>query len=72
MVYVIVRCQPLNDQYECDADRIPIYITNEYSKKYKRWGYEVYQAIPLGKNPNEYSLKLIQSYEDYDERGKKL
>lgn len=30
-MYLIMRCIPLNDQYECDADRIPIALTHDYN-----------------------------------------
>ena len=30
MIYLIIECAPLHDPYECDADRNPIAITNNY------------------------------------------
>lgn len=39
--YLVVKCEPLNDQYECDADRTPICVTNDYSK-YNNEEYEIY------------------------------
>ena len=30
--YLVVKCEPLNDQYECEYDRTPICVTTDYSK----------------------------------------
>lgn len=60
MMYLIVECRALNDQFECDADRTPICVTEDYSK-YNKYGYEVYEIKEDG------SLKLIRDYEDISE-----
>lgn len=58
--YLIVKCNELDDQWECDAHRQPICITKE-KKHYERFGYEIYEIFEDG------YLKLIQKYEDiYD------
>ena len=54
MKYLIVECTELNDQWECDADRRPICLTNDYSN-YGR-GYEVYEVKDNG------TLNLIKDY----------
>ena len=60
MKYVIIKCEPLGDQWECDADRTPICVVDDY-EEYKKYGYEVYEINP------DNSLKCIQEYEDYDD-----
>lgn len=60
MKYLIVKCEELNDQYECDANRIPICILDDY-EKYNRFGYEIYAIKDNG------SLKLIKNYETASE-----
>lgn len=45
---LIVKCEPLGDQWECDANRIPLVVTTLYEaqEKYNSWEYEWY-AIQL-------------------------
>ena len=62
MKYLVVECRELGDQWECDADRTPILVTDEYSG-YTRYGYEIYQIEPDGK------LKLIREYESVTDEG---
>lgn len=59
MKYLIIKCTDLEDQYECDADREPICITDDYTD-YKVYGYEVYEIKTDG------SLEKIQNYYDYE------
>lgn len=59
MKYLIVKCTELNDQYECDCDRKPIKLVDNYEKYYHKYGYEIYECFPNG------NLKLIQSYDNY-------
>jgi hypothetical protein len=42
MKYLIVECTPLNDPYECDADRTPICMTDDPSQY--GYGYEVWEV----------------------------
>lgn len=45
MRYLIVRFDYLNDQYECEADRIPIYMTDDYINNAPTdYDYEVYEV----------------------------
>ena len=57
MKYLIIKCIPLSDQYECDADREPICVTND-TTPYEGGSYDIYEI------QNDGSLELIQSYED--------
>ena len=54
--FLIIRCDELNDQYECDANRVPICITEDI-KNYRKYGYEIYEIY------NDGYLKLIQEYD---------
>lgn len=51
--YLIVKCEPLCDQFECDAHRIPICTTMDYSG-YDAEQYEVYAIYKDGR------IKLIR------------
>lgn len=53
--YLIVECNELCDQYECDADRTPVCVTKDY-KPYDCSGYEIYEIMPDGQ------LNLIKQY----------
>lgn len=59
--YLIVKCDDLNDQWECDANRTPVCLTNDYSK-YNKMGYEIYEVKADG------TLKQIREYDDVTER----
>ena len=59
--YLIVKCDPLSDQYECDANRTPLFICNETEaiEKYAdKFGYEIYFI------QNDRNLELIKEYEE--------
>ena len=48
--YLVVKYEPLNDQYECDANRIPLYVTTDLHKAKKTKGlFEVYGITQYGK-----------------------
>lgn len=63
--FLIVRCVDLNDQYECDADRTPLVLVNDYVEwlkvyaKKSEW-YEIYQEDLFGK------LYLFSTYRRTD------
>lgn len=57
--YLVVRCTPLDDQWETDAAREPLCITADITSYEGEW-YEVYQIKEDG------TLELIKEYwEDY-------
>lgn len=57
--YLIVKCVPLDDAWECDADRKPYLVTNNWKKDLPKKGlFEVYEILGNGK------LHLIKNYED--------
>jgi len=62
MKYLILECDELRDQYECDANRRPLCLTDDYSK-YKDFGYEIYEVKGNG------TFKLIKPY--YNKKIKK-
>lgn len=57
MKYLVVKCDELGDQFECDADRTPICLTDDYSNYDKR-GYEIYEVNSDG------TFTLIREYEE--------
>ena len=57
MKYLVIKCIPLSDQYECDADREPVCVAND-TTAYEGKSYAIYEIHSDG------SLELIQSYED--------
>jgi hypothetical protein len=59
--YLIVKCVELGDQWECDADRTPLCMVNDYSKY--GLGYEVWERKEDG------SFECIKNYEDALEEG---
>lgn len=57
--YLVVRCTPLDDQWETDAAREPLCITADITSYEGEW-YEIYQIKEDG------TLGLIKEYwEDY-------
>lgn len=45
--YLIVKCDALNDQWECDANRVPIKITADYSE-FNKDGYDIWEIAEDG------------------------
>lgn len=60
-MYLIVKCKELSDQYECDAMRKPVCLT-ENPEKYGR-GFEVYEVKPNN------TFKLVKDYDKSIETG---
>ena len=57
--YLVVKCTPLDDQWETDVAREPLYITADLAP-YESEGYEVYQIKKDG------TLEQLKEYwEDY-------
>ncbi len=60
MKYLIMKCEELNDQWETDADRIPITMVDDWKKWEKefkpKWFYEVYEF-------NNNNFTLIKEWE---------
>lgn len=69
MKYLIMKCDELCDQYECDAHRTPITMTDNWVEWYNanrpRYHFEVYEL------QNEMFV-LVKDYEDPMERGMSL
>ena len=59
--YLIIQCEALNDQWECDAMRTPLCMVNDYSKY--GLGYEIWERQA------DNSFKLIKDYEEALEKG---
>lgn len=61
-MYLIIECEELNDQYECDANRTPIAITDDWQMWYKEHRaniglFEVYEW-------NGETMTLIKGYSE--------
>ena len=59
--YLIVKCIPLGDQWECDADRQPLLVCSEEQAVegyFEKYGYEIYLIKEDG------SLELIKEYDE--------
>lgn len=63
--YLIIKCNPLDDQYECDADRTPLKVVDDYSEFDKK-GYEVYEIA------NDGSLTCIRDWYERADIGMAL
>lgn len=61
MQYLVIKCKELEDQYECDANRTPICITEDISKY--GFGYEIWKIEEDGK------LTLHKQYDTSMESG---
>ena len=64
MKYLIIECKELGDQWECDADRTPICITENHLDY--GFGYEVWKILEDG------NLEKIRDYDDPLEEGMAL
>lgn len=64
--YLIVKCEPLENQYECDATRTPLYITEDWRNNAPECKFEVYEI-----NENGCIGELIKEWDDpaYVEKG---
>lgn len=56
-MYLVMKCEELSDQFECDANRTPICIVDDYTN-YNKCGYEIYSINEDG------SLKKIRDYDE--------
>ena len=62
MKYLIIKCSELSDQYECDADRTPVCLTDDF-EKYDKYGYEIYEIT------SENTFELIKAYDTSSNQG---
>lgn len=56
--YLMVKCEPLDDQWECDAHRTPLYITDNIRDTPDCEFYDIYEIKGNG------ACKRIKYYED--------
>lgn len=68
--YLIVKCTELGDQFECDADREPIFLVDDwknwFNKNHPTYRFEVYKFVD-----NE-EAELVKQYEDSMNEGMAL
>jgi hypothetical protein len=55
--FLIIKCRELGDPWDCDAERYPVCITDDYNK-YNYRGYEIYGVRENG------TFILLKRYED--------
>jgi hypothetical protein len=64
MKYLVIQCTPLGDQWECDAHRLPICMTDDPSQY--GYGYEVWRVQDDG------TFVCVKEYETSNESGMAL
>lgn len=68
--YLIVKCTELNDQYECDADREPMFLVDDwkdwFNKNHSTYQFEVYKFV----DGNEATLE--KTYDEAMDEGMAL
>ena len=68
--YLIVKCTELGDPFECDADREPMFLVDDWEKWFQEnhptYRFEVYKFVD-----NE-EAELVKQYEDYVDEGMAL
>lgn len=47
--FLVVKCNPLSDQYECDADRKPRFITDDWERDCAELEYD-FEVYPITEN----------------------
>lgn len=66
MKYLIIKCEELGDQWECDANRTPITMTNDWQAWYKKAKPDYYFEVYEYKN-NQFVC--VKNYEASMEQG---
>lgn len=66
MAYLIVKCEELGDQYECDANRTPMFMCNSWEDLRLDYQFDVYEL------QNDNTFKCIKDYETPMEYGMAL
>lgn len=77
MKYLIVECDELGDQYECDANRVPITMTDNWKEWYEKTKPDYYFEVYEFKDNRfflvkDYETPMVQGmafvmYENYDD-----
>ena len=68
--YLIVKCMELSDQYECDADREPMFLVDDwedwFEKNHPTYQFEVYKFV------DEKEATLEKTYDEVMDEGMAL
>lgn len=68
--YLIVKCEELGDQYECDADREPMFLVDDweewFAKNHPTYRFEVYKFV------DDEEAELVKNYEESMDEGMAL
>lgn len=62
MKYLIVKCEPLDDQWECDCNRDPICIVDNWSKYVSNRDDEFFDVWEI---KDDGKLKLVKEWDNY-------
>lgn len=68
--YLIVKCEELFDQYECDANREPIFLVDDWEKWY--WENRPDYKFEVYKFEDDKECTFEKSYDTPMERGMAL
>lgn len=68
--YLIIRCTPLNDQYECDADRTPICLVDDWKKWEKETNPNYYFEVYKCENGKDF--EIVKEYDKPTNEGMAL
>ena len=66
MKYLVLKCEELADQYECDANRTPVYVGDTIPTEMLGFGFEHYQINTDGR------VDLIKDYDEPYDSGMAL
>lgn len=68
--YLIVKCEELGDQYECDANREPMFLVDDWKEWY--WENHPNYMFEVYKFEDEEECTLVKQYEEAMEEGMAL
>ena len=70
--YLIVKCKELGDQFECDADREPMFLVDDwgewFNKNHPTYQFEVYKY--MDDDHEEVAPTVVAHYKNYDRKKK--
>ena len=66
MSFLIVKCEPLSDQWECDAHRTPMFMCDDWHNLKLDYRFDVYQVN------EDNTLSIVKDYETALESGMAL
>lgn len=67
MRYLIMKCDVLDDQYECDADRTPVTMTNDWLAYYRT--HDIDYQFEVWELKEDNSFECVKEYDESVEFG---